>query len=136
MPFEDVRAVVEEDLGAPLNRVFAHFDGMPVAAASIAQVHLATLATGEQVAVKVQRPGIARLVDQDLSVMAWLAPALARRVELLKVVNLPAVIELFAETIVEELDFRLEADNMLDIAAVLDRSGQRSIVVPRPIPLW
>ncbi len=134
VPFEEIQRVVEEDLGSPLERIFARFDGLPVAAASVAQVHMATLHSGEEVAVKVQRPGIARLVARDLSVMAWLAPLLARRVDVLKLVNLPAVIELFAETVVEELDFRLEADSMLDIAVVLDRAGQRSIVVPRPHP--
>jgi ubiquinone biosynthesis protein len=132
--FETVRAVVEADLGRPLKEVFAHFDGEPVAAASIAQVHLATLVTGEPVAVKVQRPGIDRLVAEDLAVMTWLAPPLTRRIDLLKLVNLPAVIELFAETVVEELDFRLEAENMLDVALVLDRTGQRAIAVPRPHP--
>jgi ubiquinone biosynthesis protein len=133
-PFEAVRAVVEAELGRPLREVFAHFDGEPVAAASIAQVHLATLRTGEPVAVKVQRPDIDRLVAEDLAVMAWLAPPLTRRIELLQLVNLPAVIELFAETVVEELDFRLEAENMLDVAMVLDRTGQRAIAVPRPHP--
>ena len=133
-PFEVVRQVVEQELGRPLMEVFDRFDGVPTAAASIAQVHMATLLSGEEVAVKVQRPEIDRLVRQDIAVMAWLAPKLARRIDILKVVNLPAVIELFAETIVEELDFRLEAENMLDIAVVLDRAGQTSIVVPRPHP--
>jgi len=133
-PFEAVRRVVEQELGRPLSEVFAHFDGEPTAAASIAQVHMATLLTGEEVAVKVQRPEIDRLLQQDIAVMAWLAPLLSRRIDILKIMNLPAVIELFAETVVEELDFRLEAENMLDIALVLDRAGQRSIVVPRPHP--
>ena len=133
-PFEVVRATVDEAFGRPLREVFAHFDGEPAAAASIAQVHMATLHTGEEVAVKIQRPDIDRLVREDVAVMAWLAPILARRIDILKIVNLPAVIELFAETIVEELDFRLEAENMLDVAMVLDRAGQGSIVVPRPHP--
>lgn len=133
-PFERVRQVVEDELGRPLTDVFARFDGVPVAAASIAQVHLATLCSGEEVAVKVQRPDIGRLVVQDLAVMAWMAPILAARVDLLKILNLPALVELFAETVVEELDFRLEGDNMLEVAAVLDEGGQRAIVVPRPHP--
>jgi ubiquinone biosynthesis protein len=133
-PYEQVRRVVEEAFGRSLDEVFGRFDPTPVAAASIAQVHLATLASGAEVAVKVQRPGIGRAVRRDLAVMAWLAPLLARRLDVLQVVNLPAVIELFAETVVEELDFRLEAENMLDIAVVLDRAGQGSIVVPRPHP--
>ena len=134
-PFEAVRRVVEADLGRPLQSVFARFDEVPVAAASIAQVHLATLSSGEEVAVKVQRPGIGRQVVQDVAVMAWMAPRLSARVDLLKILNLPALVELFAETVVEELDFRLEADNMLEIAAVLEEAGQGAIVVPRPHPV-
>ena len=94
----------------------------------------ATLRTGEPVAVKVQRPGIERLVERDLTIMAWMAPILAEHVDALKISNLPALIEVFAETIVEELDFRLEAGNMLDIARVLDETGHATIVVPRPHP--
>jgi len=132
--FEVVRQMVERELGSPLSEVFSRFDGEPTAAASIAQVHMATLAAGQEVAVKIQRTDIDKLVERDLAVMAWLAPILTRRIDILKIVNLPAVVELFAETIVEELDFRLEAENMLDIAVVLDRAGQGSIVVPRPHP--
>src|SRR5436853_73800 len=80
----------------------------PLASASIAQVHVARLRTGEDVVVKVQRPDIASVVRADLRTMAWLAPVLVRFVPQLALVNLPAYIELFAETIVEELDFRLE----------------------------
>jgi ubiquinone biosynthesis protein len=86
------------------------------------------------VAVKVQRPRIGRLVVRDVAVMAWMAPHLAARVDFFKVLNLPALVELFAETVVEELDFRLEADNMLAIAGILAETGQRAIVVPRPHP--
>jgi ubiquinone biosynthesis protein len=132
--FADVRRVVEEDLGRPLEAVFARFDGVPLAAASIAQVHAATLHTGEEVVVKVQRPRIATLVHQDLAAMAWLAPRMVGRIPVSALANPPALVELFAETIVEELDFRLEAENMLDIAAVLIRTGVRTTVVPRPHP--
>src|SRR5262249_47007962 len=117
--FEDVRRVVEEDLGRPLVDVFESFQRTPIAAASIAQVHAARLRTGEDVVVKVQRPQIARLVRQDIEAMAWLAPHLVGRIPVSALANPPALIELFAETIVEELDFRLEAQNMLDIARVL-----------------
>ncbi len=132
--FEDVRRVVEEELGRPLEVVFSHFDEVPLAAASIAQVHAATLSTGEDVVVKVQRPRIATLVRQDLAAMAWLAPRMVGRIPVAALANPPALVELFAETIVEELDFRLEAENMLDIALVLTRTGIRNTVVPRPHP--
>ena len=132
--FDRVRAVVEQDLRCPLEEVFAEFERVPLAAASIAQVHAATLHTGERVVVKVQRPQVAKLVRQDLAAMSWLAPHLVGRIPIAALANPPALVELFAETITEELDFRLEAQNMLDIARVLTELGQRGYVVPRPHP--
>ena len=133
-PFPVVRRTVEEDLGRPLAEVFTSFDSTPIASASIAQVHAATLRTGERVVVKVQRSRVAPLVRLDIAAMAWIAPFLVGRIPVAALTNPPALVELFAETIVEELDFRLEAQNMLDIAAVFARTGQRTVVVPRPHP--
>jgi ubiquinone biosynthesis protein len=133
-PFPVVRRVVEEDLGQPLARVFASFDEEPIAAASIAQVHAARLVGGEEVVVKVQRPSVARLVRRDIEAMAWIAPLLIGRIPVAALANPPALVELFAETIVEELDFRLEAQNMLDVARLLREARQTIIVVPRPHP--
>jgi ubiquinone biosynthesis protein len=131
-PFRVVREVVEADLGRPLDEVFRWVDRTPLAAASIAQVHAATLRTGEAVVVKVQRPTVARLVRDDLRVMAWLAPKLVGRIPIAALANPPALVELFAETITEELDFRLEAENMLDVAKAFAELGQRNYVIPRP----
>jgi ubiquinone biosynthesis protein len=133
-PFDVVRTVVESDLGCRLEDVFSSFEPTPIAAASIAQVHAATLRTGEQVVVKVQRPSVARFVRNDLRVMAWLAPFLVGRIPIASLANPPALVELFAETIVEELDFRMEAANMVDIAAMLHELGNHGYVVPRPHP--
>ena len=133
-PFDAVRTVVEDDLGVPLEHFFTSFDTTPLAAASIAQVHAATLRTGERVVVKVQRPSVARLVRKDLRVMAWLAPHLVGRIPIASLANPPALVELFAETIVEELDFRMEAANMIDIAVMLRELKQTGYVVPRPHP--
>ncbi|MBU6202234.1 MAG: AarF/ABC1/UbiB kinase family protein [Acidobacteria bacterium] len=135
VPFDTVRAVVEADLGGPLESVFASFDREPLAAASIAQVHLATLPGGEEVVVKVQRPTVSALVRRDLRVMSWLAPHLVGRIKVTALANPPALVELFAETIVEELDFRIEASNMIDVARVLRDLGQDGYVVPRPHPV-
>jgi ubiquinone biosynthesis protein len=132
--FAAVRAVVEEDLGRPLEEVFSRFDEQSLAAASIAQVHAARLRTGEEVVVKVQRPQVAKLVRSDLRAMAWIAPFLVGRIPVAALANPPALVELFAETISEELDFRLEAENMLDIARLLQDAGQKLLVVPRPHP--
>ena len=132
--FADVRAVVESDLGAPLEHLFCSFERRPLAAASIAQVHAATLADGTPVVVKVQRPGIDRLVHADLAVMAWVAPMLVGRIPVSALANPPALVEVFAHTISEELDFRIEAANMLDVARVFAELGQRQFLVPRPHP--
>jgi ubiquinone biosynthesis protein len=107
---------------------------VPLAAASIAQVHRATLLDGTDVVVKVQRPSVSHRVHQDLRVMAWLAPFLVGRIPVAALANPPALVELFAETITEELDFRLEAENMLDIARAYADLDQRGYVVPRPHP--
>ena len=133
-PFAQVRQVVEEDLGKPLHEVFATFERQPLAAASIAQVHAATLHTGERVVVKVQRAQVYQRVHQDLRVMAWVAPFLVGRIPVAALANPPALVDLFAETITEELDFRLEADNMLAVARSFAGLGQRGYVIPRPHP--
>ncbi len=133
-PTHAIRAVVEADLGEPISAVFAHFDEQPLAAASIAQVHGARLLTGEDVVVKVQRPQVAALMHADVRALAWLAPHLIGRIPVASLANPPALVELFAEQIVEELDFRLEAENMLDLARVFAATEQRTMVVPRPHP--
>jgi ubiquinone biosynthesis protein len=133
-PFEVVRKVVERELGHRLEAVFSQFDPQPLAAASIAQVHAATLLSGEEVVVKVQRPSVGNLVHQDLKAMSWLAPLLVGRIPVAALANPPALVELFAETIAEELDFRLEADNMLDVARSFAELGQTHYVIPRPHP--
>jgi ubiquinone biosynthesis protein len=133
-PFDEVRAVIEIDLGGSLAELFEWFDETPIAAASIAQVHAARLVTGEEVVVKVQRPRVAQLFRDDIAALAWLAPRLIGRIPVTALANPPALVELFAETVIEELDFRLEAENMLDIAHVLAQTEQRAIIVPRPHP--
>ena len=133
-PWDTVRLTVEQDLGARLEDVFEWFDTKALAAASIAQVHAARLRSGENVVVKVQRPRVAPLVRHDLKVMASIAPYLVGRIPIAALANPPALVELFAETIVEELDFRLEAANMLDVAVMLHDLGQDRYVVPRPHP--
>jgi ubiquinone biosynthesis protein len=134
MPLPTVLRVIEADLGCPVSELFESFDSTPIAAASIAQVHGATLPGGQQVVVKVQREGIAETVRKDLRVMMWIARLLVGRIKAAGLANPPAYVELFAETIVEELDFQLEGQNLLDIAEVLARTGQRQIVCPRPHP--
>jgi ubiquinone biosynthesis protein len=133
-PWPVIERVLVEELGGPIDGVFASVAHMPLAAASIAQVHAATLLNGTKVVIKVQRPSVADRVHRDLAVMAWLAPLLVGRIPVAALANPPALVELFAETITEELDFRLEAENMLDLATTFAALDQREFVVPRPHP--
>ena len=126
--------VVEEDLGVPLDDVFASFD-RDAARRRVdrpgARGHAAHRRRGRRQGAATE---VARLVRKDLAAMAWLAPHLVGRIPIAALANPPALVELFAETIVEELDFRLEAANMLDIAVVLAELQQTGYVVPRPHP--
>ena len=130
--FHDIKRVIEQDFGRPLESIFSKFNIEPLAAASIAQVHEATLITGEAVVVKVQRPRVSALVEKDIKALTWLAPKLVGRIPVTALANPPALVEVFSETICEELDFRLEAQSMLEVARVFVTTNQRSIVVPRP----
>jgi ubiquinone biosynthesis protein len=133
-PWDTVRTIVEQDLGARIEDVFSSFERISLAAASIAQVHRATLLTGEDVVVKVQRESVSLLVRRDLRVMAWIAPFMIGRIKVAALANPPALVELFAETIVEELDFRMEAANMVDVSVMLHDLNQEAYIVPRPHP--
>jgi len=110
-PWEPVRQLIEEELGAPLEELFASFDPQPLAAASLAQVHPATLADGTEVVVKVQRPGIEGTIETDLEILADVARLFQERTVLGDIYDLPGVVEEFAATLRAELDFYREGRN-------------------------
>jgi ubiquinone biosynthesis protein len=110
-PFEQAERVIEEDLGNTLERLFVDFEATPVAAASIGQVHRATLPNGRTVAVKVQRPGAPRQIEADLALLYQAARLLRERVHALDFVDARSVVDEFARSIRQELDYRLEARN-------------------------
>jgi ubiquinone biosynthesis protein len=109
--FEEARAVIETELRADLETLFASFDQVPVAAASIGQVHMAELQSGRRVAVKVQRPQAARQIESDLTILYQLARMAKRRVEKLQFIDTVGVVDEFARSIRRELDYRIEARN-------------------------
>ncbi|HYF45603.1 MAG TPA: AarF/UbiB family protein [Acidimicrobiales bacterium] len=117
VPRGDIEAQVEEELGAGVDEVFAHFDWEPLAAASIGQVYRATLRSGERVIVKVQRPGIDEAVERDLDVMLELARTVEARTSWAADYHVLELATEFADRLREELDFRIEARNATEIAS-------------------
>jgi ubiquinone biosynthesis protein len=128
-PFAQVEQVVEEDLGLSLDKLFTEFDQQPIAAASIGQVHRATLPNGRHVAVKVQRPGAPRQIEADLALLYQAARIAKERVRALDFIDARQLVDEFARSIRHELDYRLEARN----AAAFHRNfaGHPHVHVPR-----
>src|SRR5262249_3330978 len=103
--------VVEEELGLSIEKLFLAFEEQPVAAASIGQVHRATLPNGRRVAVKVQRPEAPRQIEADLALLYQAARIAKERVRALDFIDAQALVDEFARSIRHELDYRLEARN-------------------------
>lgn len=110
-PWPAIRAQLEGELNGPLDELFADLDKEPVAAASLAQVHQATLHSGERVVVKVQRPDIETVIETDLEILFDLARFLQARTPLGQIYDLPGIAEDFAYTLRAEMDYRREGRN-------------------------
>ena len=131
-PGEEARMRVESELGITLDQVFSEFDERPLAGASIAQVHRAVTLDGRTVAVKVQRPGIRPVIEQDLEILKDLAAFLDRHVTSLSSLNPVSVAKEFGKTLHKELDFTHEASNARRFAGQFD--GNPAIHCPRLFP--
>jgi len=129
LPLSDVRRALEHGLGQPIEAVFSTLEPEPLASASIAQVHRARTHEGEEVVVKVQRPGIRSRIESDLALLYYLAKLLEAVIEETGVYTPTAVIEEFDRTIHEELDFEHEAANARAMRAA--NQGREQVVVPR-----
>jgi ubiquinone biosynthesis protein len=110
-PYEDVERVIQEELELSVEQLFTEFEETPVAAASIGQVHRATLPNGHRVAVKVQRPNAPRQVEADLALLYQAARLARERVRALDFIDARQLVDEFARSIRQELDYRLEARN-------------------------
>jgi len=129
--FPEIRAILGAELGVRLSKAFASIDEQPLAAASIAQVHRATLRDGREVAVKVQRPGIREQVLEDLEAMGDMAVFLTEHTGFGQRYSLDLLFEEFRKSLLRELDFRQEAMNLLALSRNL--ADIREIAVPQPI---
>jgi len=121
-PGEEAQAIIESALGAPIDEIFAAFDQTPLASASVAQVHVATLFSGESVVVKVLRPGIEARIRTDLALLFELATLADRFVEGVKRLRPIEVVGEFEKTILDELDLVREAANAADIRRRFENS--------------
>jgi ubiquinone biosynthesis protein len=110
-PYADVETTIREDLGQPIERLFTEFDERPLAAASIGQVHRATLPNGRRVVVKVQRPNAPRQIEADLALMYQAAKVARERIRALDFIDTNEIVDEFSRSIRQELDYRLEARN-------------------------
>lgn len=125
--------VIERELGPERDRL-AWLDDQPLAAGSIGQVHRGRLVDGTEVVVKVLRPGLRRQFRTDIETLALAAAAAEKVNGAARSANLSGFVELFAQLALEELDFRLEAANLVDSSAVLEAMGADDMIAPRPIP--
>lgn len=134
LPFGKIRAIIEEDLGRPLGEVFASVDEKALASASIAQVHSARLLTGEDVVIKVQKPGVRAILTTDLNAVYLLTRVLEL---IMPNTDRDAVAGLVAEmyqSMIDECDFRKEAQNLTDFRQFLANSGNDKVLAPKPYP--
>ena len=133
-PWAQIEEVLADELGGPPDRLYAAFDTEPLAAASVAQVYTARLTDGTDVVVKVQRPGIAAVVDRDLDIVRRLARLLERNTDWGRSMGVRALADGFADAMREELDFTVEAGNMTTVAAGQSVAASKELVVPRLYP--
>jgi predicted unusual protein kinase regulating ubiquinone biosynthesis (AarF/ABC1/UbiB family) len=129
--FAEVERIVGEELGVRISKAFTDFEATPLAAASLGQVHRATLRDGRTVAVKVQRPGIREQIVEDLESFAEIAGVLDRHSEAGKLYQFERMVEEFRKSLLRELDYRQEAQNLLALRENLSEFPR--LVVPAPI---
>lgn len=128
-PGEQARQIIEDELGRPIAELFPLFDRTPLAAASVAQVHSATLADGTAVIVKVQRPGIEEIIQADVAILFFFARLLCNHVPESRRYDPLGLVEEFSDTVARELSFTLEGHNMGRFAE--NFKGEPAVYVPR-----
>jgi len=129
--FAQVEEIVSSELGVRLSKGFSDFDSEPLAAASLGQVHRAVMRDGRQVAVKVQRPDIRQTILEDLEAFEEVASLLDRHSEIGRRIGFRALVEEFRRSLLRELDYRREANNLITLGRNLKEYPR--IVIPQPV---
>jgi ubiquinone biosynthesis protein len=132
LPFTAIREQVEASLGGRLEDLYASFTEEPLGTASIAQTHRARTKDGEEVVVKVQRPGIESTMRSDLDLLYLAAQALEASIDEMQLFGVVSIVEEFEKGLIRELDFTEELSNLLEFQRNLDPG--RRVAVPRPHP--
>ncbi len=130
-PFEQVQEIVSVETGVRLSKGFSHFEPEPIAAASLSQVHRAVTRSGQQVVVKVQRPGIREKVAEDLDALAEIAELLEKHTDSGRRLGLVTIVEELRKAMLRELDYRIEAANMRLMRNKLAEFP--NILIPEPL---
>ena len=128
-PYSEVREIIQAETGKFPEELFESFDEKPLAAASIGQVHRARLKNGSEVVVKVQRPRIKKTIEIDLEIMLHLAGLMERHLEELQVIQPSRIVEEFARTLEEEIDYTVELSHIERFAKQFEKDD--TIRVPR-----
>src|SRR5262245_42833374 len=134
LDFEELRPQIEEDLGAPLDQIFQDIETTPLAAASVAQVHRATLRDGTTVVLKIQRPGIRPKIESDMRLLAHLASLAEKSVPQLAAYRPQRVIQQFVKSLQNELNFMTEGHNAEQVASNFE--GNDRIIIPKIYWEW
>ena len=132
IPFHKIQQIIEKDLGKPLDQVFSHFDAEPLASASIAQVHAAVLASGDDVVVKVQKPGVATEIMVDLHTVYLMTRLLELILPNLDKDAIAGIIEEMYQSMIDECDFIKEAQNLKEFRQFLRATGNTEVLAPKP----
>jgi ubiquinone biosynthesis protein len=128
---EQVEGVMREETGRPLGEVFEVVDWQPLGSASIAQAHAATLSGGQEVVVKVRRPGLEEQVNRDLAIARWLAAKAERRTTWGRFYQVTGLVDEFSDVLHGELDFNIEARHAIEAGATIAHHSE--IVAPEII---
>ncbi len=127
---EEIVKAVETELELPIGAVFKRFERRPVAAASIAQVHLAVLHDGREVAVKIQRPGIKETIEKDIAILRYIARLIDRYIPESRLFNPTGIVDEFARMVAREMDFLLEASSMERMSSLVE---EEDIIIPEVV---